>query len=195
VRLTLSTLPCPDRDARDVRARRREPDAKRKTRVNSGNAELRASTWPNRSSPSSDLPVCPRCDPPIDGSHEARHSDLNETRTHDSQATVGTNTKWKVYLQTRGHIAGVLDVVSGATATKSGKLHKQMSNDWLFSGTPPPRNSCSVKARERACHALGTPRKGHVPDCQFFTGIFAVPSILRSITAAPFPIHGAPPRI
>jgi hypothetical protein len=51
-----------------------------------------------------------------------RHSDLNETRTHDSQATVGTNTKWKVYLQTRGHIAGVLGVVSGATATKLGKV-------------------------------------------------------------------------
>ena len=125
-----------------------------------------------------------------------RHLDLHETRTHDSQATVGTNTKWKVYLQTRGHIAGGIDVVSGATATKLGKVAQaNVAMNGFLAAHNCSETSIPSNDWKRARHALNTPRKGHVPDRQFSTAIFAVPPFLWSITAATFPIHGAPPRV
>lgn len=36
-----------------------------------------------------------------DNTRKTKHTDRNKILTHDSQATVGTITKWKVYLQTR----------------------------------------------------------------------------------------------
>jgi hypothetical protein len=55
----------------------------------------------------------------------AEHADPNWIRTHDSDATVGTNTKRKVYLQTRERNVSPFVMASGALATKAGKLLRQ----------------------------------------------------------------------